>query len=158
MDVAASEFLVEGQDCYDLGKWYPEAEVTPELKMTGAQLAAFYIQVRGQMMFITSSAPPHGARATDTSTRGWTRGDLQGPSVRGSARKISRGSVDLLERPSPFPQSTTHTHTHRPDYPRPHANVSRVRRCDSVSSGDPAGQGLHAISKGREAAAFVRGQ
>lgn len=26
MDVAASEFKVEGQDCYDLGTWYPDAE------------------------------------------------------------------------------------------------------------------------------------
>merc|ERR1712217_708698 len=26
MDVAASEFKVEGKDCYDLGTWYPEAE------------------------------------------------------------------------------------------------------------------------------------
>jgi len=42
MDVAASEFKVEGQDCYDLGTWYPEAEKTPELKMTGAQLGEFY--------------------------------------------------------------------------------------------------------------------
>merc|ERR1712008_606721 len=42
MDVAASEFKVEGEDCYDLGTWYPEAEKTPELKMTGAQLSAFY--------------------------------------------------------------------------------------------------------------------
>merc|ERR1719473_1401205 len=25
MDVAASEFKVEGKDCYDLGTWYPEA-------------------------------------------------------------------------------------------------------------------------------------
>merc|ERR1712028_218454 len=39
MDVAASEFKVEGQDCYDLGTWYPDAEKTAELKMTGAQLA-----------------------------------------------------------------------------------------------------------------------
>merc|ERR1719361_2704329 len=38
MDVAASEFKVEGQDCYDLGTWYPDKEKTPELKMTGAQL------------------------------------------------------------------------------------------------------------------------
>ena len=30
MDVAASEFKVEGQDCYDLGTWYPDAEKTPE--------------------------------------------------------------------------------------------------------------------------------
>jgi len=35
MDVAASEFLVPGQDCYDLGTWYPEAEKTDALKMTG---------------------------------------------------------------------------------------------------------------------------
>merc|ERR1719499_2324296 len=34
MDVAASEFKVEGQDCYDLGTWYPDKEKTPELKMT----------------------------------------------------------------------------------------------------------------------------
>ena len=42
MDVAASEFKVEGEDCYDLGTWYPDAEKTPELKMTGAQLGEFY--------------------------------------------------------------------------------------------------------------------
>merc|ERR1719238_1497909 len=29
MDVAASEFKVEGEDCYDLGTWSPEAEKTP---------------------------------------------------------------------------------------------------------------------------------
>merc|ERR1719336_401291 len=45
MDVAASEFKVEGQDCYDLGTWYPEAEKTPELKMTSAQLGDFYGQL-----------------------------------------------------------------------------------------------------------------
>merc|ERR1712187_483076 len=43
MDVAASEFKVEGQDCYDLGMWYPEHERNdPALKMTGVQLANFY--------------------------------------------------------------------------------------------------------------------
>merc|ERR1719389_1525354 len=42
MDVAASEFKTEGKDEYDLGTWYPEAEKTPELKMTGAQLGEFY--------------------------------------------------------------------------------------------------------------------
>merc|ERR1719198_2394102 len=42
MDVAASEFKVEGQDCYDLGTWYPDAEKTPELKMTAEQLGEFY--------------------------------------------------------------------------------------------------------------------
>ena len=36
MDVAASEFKVEGQDCYDLGTWYPDAE-TP---------GAFFWEVR----------------------------------------------------------------------------------------------------------------
>jgi len=43
MDVAASEFKVEGEDCYDLGTWYPEAERgDASLKMTGAQLSDFY--------------------------------------------------------------------------------------------------------------------
>jgi len=42
MDVAASEFKVEGQDCYDLGCWYPDAEKTDDLKMTGKQLGDFY--------------------------------------------------------------------------------------------------------------------
>merc|ERR1719386_387934 len=42
MDVAASEFKVENEDCYDLGTWYAEAEKTPELKMTSAQLGEFY--------------------------------------------------------------------------------------------------------------------
>merc|ERR1719145_366807 len=42
MDVAASEFKVEGEDEYDLGTWYPEAEKTDDLKMTGAQLGEFY--------------------------------------------------------------------------------------------------------------------
>merc|ERR1712190_281815 len=45
MDVAASEFKVEGADCYDLGTWYPDAEKTPELKMTGAQLGEFYLSL-----------------------------------------------------------------------------------------------------------------
>merc|ERR1712232_1181611 len=42
MDVAASEFKGEGEDCYDLGTWYADSEKTPELKMTGAQLGEFY--------------------------------------------------------------------------------------------------------------------
>merc|ERR1719262_1764840 len=42
MDVAASEFKVEGKDCYDLGTWYPESEQSDALKMTGAQLGEFY--------------------------------------------------------------------------------------------------------------------
>merc|ERR1711953_1312930 len=42
MDVAASEFKVEGADCYDLGTWYPDAEKSDELKMTGEQLGNFY--------------------------------------------------------------------------------------------------------------------
>ena len=47
MDVAASEFKVEGQDCYDLGMWYPEAEKgDPKLKMTSKELAAFYADLR----------------------------------------------------------------------------------------------------------------
>jgi len=43
MDVAASEFKVEGKDCYDLGTWYPEGEKDdPGLKMTGKELGEFY--------------------------------------------------------------------------------------------------------------------
>merc|ERR1719323_1480351 len=42
MDVAASEFKVEGQDCYDLGTWYPDAEKSDDLKLTGAKLGEFY--------------------------------------------------------------------------------------------------------------------
>jgi len=57
MDVAASEFKVEGQDCYDLGTWYPEAEKTPELKMTGAQLSAFYQDLCSKFPLITIEDP-----------------------------------------------------------------------------------------------------
>jgi len=54
MDVAASEFKVEGQDCYDLGLWYPEAEKgDPALKMTGAQLADFYVKLCEDFPIIT---------------------------------------------------------------------------------------------------------
>jgi len=57
MDVAASEFKVEGEDCYDLGTWYPEAEKTAELKMTGAQLAAFYADLCANFPIITIEDP-----------------------------------------------------------------------------------------------------
>jgi enolase len=57
MDVAASEFKVEGQDCYDLGTWYPEAEKTPDLKMTGAQLADFYAGLCKDYPLITIEDP-----------------------------------------------------------------------------------------------------
>jgi len=57
MDVAASEFKVEGQDCYDLGTWYPESEKTAELKMTGAQLGDFYSQLAKDFPIITIEDP-----------------------------------------------------------------------------------------------------
>merc|ERR1711979_185068 len=57
MDVAASEFKVEGQDCYDLGTWYPEAEKTPELKMTGKQLGEFYAGLCKDFPIITIEDP-----------------------------------------------------------------------------------------------------
>jgi len=57
MDVAASEFKVEGEDCYDLGTWYPEAEKTPELKMTSAQLGEFYGQLCKDFPLITIEDP-----------------------------------------------------------------------------------------------------
>merc|ERR1712086_138477 len=58
MDVAASEFKVEGQDCYDLGLWYPEAEKNqPGLKMTGAELADFYAELCKDYPMITIEDP-----------------------------------------------------------------------------------------------------
>merc|ERR1711924_36835 len=57
MDVAASEFKVEGQDCYDLGTWYPDAEKTPELKMTGEQLGDFYAKLAEDFPIITIEDP-----------------------------------------------------------------------------------------------------
>jgi len=58
MDVAASEFKVEGEDCYDLGKWYPEGEKDdPALKMTGAQLADFYAGLCKDFPIITIEDP-----------------------------------------------------------------------------------------------------
>merc|ERR1719293_578342 len=57
MDVAASEFKVEGQDCYDLGLWYPEAEKTDDLKMTSAQLAEFYVKLAKDFPIITIEDP-----------------------------------------------------------------------------------------------------
>merc|ERR1719421_2048392 len=57
MDVAASEFKVENEDCYDLGTWYAEAEKTPELKMTGAQLGEFYASLCKDFPIITIEDP-----------------------------------------------------------------------------------------------------
>merc|ERR1712232_264234 len=57
MDVAASEFKVENEDCYDLGTWYPEAEKTPDLKMTGAQLGDFYASLCKDFPIITIEDP-----------------------------------------------------------------------------------------------------
>merc|ERR1719384_1034890 len=58
MDVAASEFKVEGQDCYDLGTWYPDAEKDdPALKMTGEQLADFYAGLCKDFPIITIEDP-----------------------------------------------------------------------------------------------------
>merc|ERR1719361_2855418 len=58
MDVAASEFKVEGEDCYDLGKWYPDGEKDdPALKLTGAALAALYVDLCGNFPVITIEDP-----------------------------------------------------------------------------------------------------
>jgi len=57
MDVAASAFKVEGEDCYDLGTWYPEAERTADLKMTGEQLAAFYAELCSEFPIFTIEDP-----------------------------------------------------------------------------------------------------
>merc|ERR1719198_2888994 len=58
MDVAASEFKVEGKDCYDLGTWYPESEKNdPNLKLTGAQFADFYAGLCKDFPIITIEDP-----------------------------------------------------------------------------------------------------
>merc|ERR1712139_680132 len=57
MDVAASEFKVEGQDCYDLGTWYPDKEKTPSLKMTGKELAKFYADLCKDFPLVTIEDP-----------------------------------------------------------------------------------------------------
>jgi enolase len=57
LDVAASEFKKEGEDCYDLGLWYPEAEKSDDLKMTGAQLGDFYAQLIADFPIITIEDP-----------------------------------------------------------------------------------------------------
>merc|ERR1711871_374430 len=57
MDVAASEFKVENEDVYDLGTWYPEAEKTPKLKMSGAALGEFYAGLCKDFPIITIEDP-----------------------------------------------------------------------------------------------------
>merc|ERR1740121_3180636 len=58
MDVAASEFKVEGKDCYDLGLWYPEGEKDdPALKMTGAELSKFFVELAKEFPIVTIEDP-----------------------------------------------------------------------------------------------------
>jgi len=57
MDVAASEFKVEGKDIYDLGTWYPEAEQTDDLKMSGEKLGEFYASLAKDFPIITIEDP-----------------------------------------------------------------------------------------------------
>ena len=55
LDVAASEFKVAGEDCYDLGLFYPQAErdADPSLKMTAKEFAAFYAQLVADFPIVT---------------------------------------------------------------------------------------------------------
>jgi enolase len=59
MDVAASEFKTEGKDEYDLGTWYPQAErdADPKLKMTSAELGAFYAGLCKDFPIVTIEDP-----------------------------------------------------------------------------------------------------
>jgi len=57
MDVAASEFKVEGQDIYDLGTWYPDAEKSDDLKLSGAKLGEFYAGLAKDFPIITIEDP-----------------------------------------------------------------------------------------------------
>lgn len=54
LDVAASEFKVQGEDCYDLGTFYPDAERNDaSLKKTAAELAAFYDELINDFPIVT---------------------------------------------------------------------------------------------------------
>lgn len=57
MDVAASEFKTEGKDEYDLGTWYPDAEKSDDLKMSGAKLGEFYADLCKDFNIITIEDP-----------------------------------------------------------------------------------------------------
>jgi len=57
MDVAASEFKVEGKDCYDLGTWYPEAEKSDDLKKTGKEFMEFYKELCRDFPMVTIEDP-----------------------------------------------------------------------------------------------------
>ena len=57
MDVAASEFKVEGKDIYDLGTWYPEAEQSDDLKLSGEKLGEFYASLCKDFPIITIEDP-----------------------------------------------------------------------------------------------------
>jgi len=57
MDVAASEFKLEGEDIYDLGMWYPEAEKCDSLKMSGEALGEFYASLCKDFPIITIEDP-----------------------------------------------------------------------------------------------------
>ena len=57
MDVAASEFKTEGKDEYDLGTWYPDAEKTDDLKMTGEKLGEFYASLAKDFPIMTIEDP-----------------------------------------------------------------------------------------------------
>jgi len=56
MDVAASEFKVEG-DCYDLGMWYKDDEKTDDLKLTGEGLLNFYKDLCKDYPMVTIEDP-----------------------------------------------------------------------------------------------------
>jgi len=57
MDVAASEFKTEGKDEYDLGTWYPDAEKSDELKMTGEKLGELYASLAKDFPIVTIEDP-----------------------------------------------------------------------------------------------------
>jgi enolase len=57
MDVAASEFYIEAEKVYDLGLWYPDAEKSPDLKLTGEKLGEFYEGLCKDFPLITIEDP-----------------------------------------------------------------------------------------------------
>jgi enolase len=57
LDVAASEFKVEGKDLYDLDFKTSGADKDPSLMLTGEQLADFYVEIINDFPIVTVEDP-----------------------------------------------------------------------------------------------------
>jgi hypothetical protein len=119
MDVAASEFKVEGEDCYDLGTWYPEAEKTPELKMTGKALGEFYAKLAKDFPIMTIEDPfdqdDWASWSEMTKNLNVDGSCMKGGWLTPSAHSLTRLTADSsrsLSLPPTSSRSDTDRHTH----------------------------------------------